>query len=331
MRLWLVLVAVLSVASPGWAQEVEDPAAEPVEDPAGEPEEDPGTEPGEEAVSNKPDFAQVVADTRAVWQEPEGSTASEEEITDSIDYMMGFAVRIMYHEFGHGLVSEFNIPVLGREEDAVDSFAVINMIADDEDPALDALIERVIDVFYDFGETRDSEWAQHSFDSQRAAMVVCLLVGHDPESYMDMALESGMPKDRAEGCKWDYKKAEESWEALLGDKELEEGEAPPFEINIVWGDATPELEEAKGLLEASGIAEAIAYQIETTFRLTGSLAISFETCNERNAYFVPAERKVKFCYEYGEYLRSASIAARTAVHTPPDGADDDTDDGADPQ
>ena len=312
MRLWPVLAALLFANVPVWAQEAGDPAAEPVEEPG---------EPGEEAApSNKPDFSQVVADTRAVWQEPEGSEATEEQIDDAIDYMMGFTVRILYHEFGHGLVSEFNIPVLGREEDAVDSFAVIYMIADDDDPALDSLIEHVIDVFYDFGESRDSEWAQHSFDSQRAAMVLCLLVGHDPESYMDMALESGMPKDRAEGCKWDYKKARESWDTLLGDNELADDETPPFEIPIVWNDATPELEEAKGLLQASGIAEAIAYQIESTFRLTGPISLSFEVCNERNAYFVPAERKVKFCYEYAEYLRTAAIAARTAESTPPEPA-----------
>lgn len=317
MRLWLILAALLAVTPFAWAQETEDPETDPVEEPG-----DPGTE--EAAPTNKPDFAQVVADTRAVWQEPEGSTATDEQIDEAIDYMMGFTVRIMYHEFGHGLVSEFNIPVLGREEDAVDSFAVIYMIADDDDPALDSLIEHVIDVFYDFGESRDSEWAQHSFDSQRAAMVLCLLVGHDPESYKDMAAESGMPQDRIDGCKWDYKKAQESWDTLLGDNELADDEAPPHEINIVWNEPTPELQEAQGLLQASGVAEAIAYQIESTFRLTAPMAISFEVCGHRNAYYVPKERKVLFCYEYGEYLRSAAIAARTAEKNPPDAGGDDT-------
>ena len=320
MRLWTILIAMLLAAIPVAAQEPqeEDPQAETIDDGTQDPSTDPADEVEEAAPTNKPDFAEVVANTRAVWTEPEGSTAGEDEIAASIDYMMGFAVRIIYHEFGHGLVSEFNIPVLGREEDAVDSFAVINMIADDDDPALDALIERVIDVFYDFGETRDSEWAQHSFDAQRAAMVLCLLVGHDPESYTDMALESGMPQDRIDGCAWDYKKAVESWDALLGENELAEDEAPPYEIEIAWNDATPELQEAQNLLQASGIAEAIAWQIESTFRLTAPMTLSFEVCNERNAYFIPAERKVKFCYEYGEYLRTASIAARTAEQTPPD-------------
>ena len=321
MRAWVFLFALLLAATPARSQEATDDEElqpEAVDDGAEDPAAEAADEVEEAAPVNKPDFGEVVSNARAVWSEPEGSTADEEEIAASIDYMMGFTVRIIYHEFGHGLVSEFNIPVLGREEDAVDSFAVINMIADDEDPALDALIERVIDVFYDFGETRDSEWAQHSFDVQRAAMVLCLLVGHDPESYTDMALESGMPQDRIDGCQWDYSKAVESWDALLGENELDDDEAPPYEIEIVWNDATPELQQAQNLLQASGIAEAIAWQIESTFRLTAPMTLSFEVCNERNAYFIPAERKVKFCYEYGEYLRTASVAARTAELTPPD-------------
>ena len=147
MRLWTILIAMLLAAMPVAAQEPqeEDPQAEAIDDGTQDPSADPADEVEEAAPTNKPDFAEVVANTRAVWTEPEGSTAGEDEIAASIDYMMGFAVRIIYHEFGHGLVSEFNIPVLGREEDAVDSFAVINMIADDDDPAF-APLARPVDM-----------------------------------------------------------------------------------------------------------------------------------------------------------------------------------------
>jgi hypothetical protein len=39
------------------------------------------------------------------------------------EFILGNVVFVLFHEFGHALVSELELPVLGREEDAVDRFA----------------------------------------------------------------------------------------------------------------------------------------------------------------------------------------------------------------
>ena len=256
-------------------------------------------------------FGEVIKNARAAWPEPEGSTADEATIEHSVLYTMGFATRILYHEFGHGLVSEFNIPVLGKEEDAVDSFAVLFMIADDEDPELDDMIAAVIDVFFDFGESRDSPWDEHSFDEQRAYSVLCLLVGDDPAGYKQVADDAGMPADRQEKCKYTYTHTLATWKQVLGDHLLGEGEPPANTVDVVWEDPKPENAAVAEMLKASGIGEAVSQQLESTFRIPDELTLRFMNCGEANAYYTPAKKEVSFCYEYAQLIHDNAIKYRT--------------------
>ena len=38
-----------------------------------------------------------------------------------VEFVIGNTLFVLTHELGHGLINEFNMPVLGREEDAADS------------------------------------------------------------------------------------------------------------------------------------------------------------------------------------------------------------------
>ena len=48
-----------------------------------------------------------------------------EQIKDSAEFVTGNVLFVLAHETGHALISEFGLPVLGREEDAADSLAAI--------------------------------------------------------------------------------------------------------------------------------------------------------------------------------------------------------------
>src|SRR3954451_18681132 len=41
-----------------------------------------------------------------------------------VEFIIGNTLFVLAHEMGHGLINEMNMPVLGREEDAADSFAI---------------------------------------------------------------------------------------------------------------------------------------------------------------------------------------------------------------
>ena len=45
-----------------------------------------------------------------------------------VEFVLGNTLFVMAHEMGHALMYEMNMPVLGREEDAADSFAVVTAL-----------------------------------------------------------------------------------------------------------------------------------------------------------------------------------------------------------
>lgn len=120
----------------------------------------------------------------------------ETEISEQ-DYVMGNVLLTMLHEVGHGLVDIWQLPVLGREEDAVDAFSVafvIDIIENDEgltDAQLDDLdtyLWSTADLWLAYGAQTDFDdlaiyAAEHSLDYQRFFSHMCLLVGSDPDYY----------------------------------------------------------------------------------------------------------------------------------------------------
>ena len=45
-----------------------------------------------------------------------------------VEFIVGNTLFVLGHEMGHGVINEMNMPVLGREEDAADSFAITTAI-----------------------------------------------------------------------------------------------------------------------------------------------------------------------------------------------------------
>ncbi len=267
-----------------------------------------------EAASSAGTFGDVTSNAVAAWAEPEGSMATPEDVEQKALFFVGNIAWLTYHEFGHAMVSEFSIPVLGREEDAVDSFATINMIADEDDPALEAMIVDVIDAWFSAGLYANLSYGEHSIDEQRGYAVVCLLVGDDPEGYKGVADDAEMPAERQAACKWEFEKARTNWDTVLGENMLEDGEAASGSVQVEYGDPG-EFGTAGDLLQASGLLETIAHQMEETFRLTGPITISVEQCGQANAFYVPNERTVKVCYELANffYQKAEQMTAEPAA------------------
>jgi hypothetical protein len=98
----------------------------------------------------------------------------------------GNTLFAMAHEIGHGLIIEMNMPVLGREEDAADSFAIVNALR-----MASVFTERVLIAAtkgWVLAAKRDKKhgnalafYDEHGLDLQRAYNVVCFMVGSDPE------------------------------------------------------------------------------------------------------------------------------------------------------
>lgn len=246
----------------------------------------------------------VLAKAKAAWVEPEGSTATPDQIAAKATYFVGNMAWMTMHEFGHALIAEYSLPVLGKEDDAVDSFATINMIVDGRDEGLEAMIAGVVDAWFNAKMFENDMADEHSVDEQRAYAVVCLLVGADPAGWKAVADESGMTAERQEDCQATHQQAVASWSGLLASHVRAEAD-PLSEITVVYG-APGDFQEAATLIQATGVLEQVAADIKAQFRLSAPLTLEAASCGEVNAMFSPSDRKITICYELADaYFRKA--------------------------
>jgi hypothetical protein len=137
-----------------------------------------------------------------------------DELDQSVDNAVTFA---FYHELGHALVNVLDLPITGREEDAVDQLATY-LVSDgtdaEETTALDGAIAFLLMAKNAKGPPT-AFWDQHSMGEQRFYSIICSLYGDAPDKYKSVVTEGLLPKDRAAQCIPEWKKVERSWSRLL--------------------------------------------------------------------------------------------------------------------
>ena len=101
--------------------------------------------------------------------------AGAEIDAEQAEFVLGNVIFVLFHEIGHALVSEFELPVLGREEDAVDRFATFLLTPEgDEDEETDPstiLVDAMSGWFLSSNQTELADiewWDEHGRDQQRA-------------------------------------------------------------------------------------------------------------------------------------------------------------------
>lgn len=231
----------------------------------------------------------------------------DQQIRDeAMAFAMHDAAFTLYHEIGHLLVGELGLPVLGKEEDAVDTLATMWLL-NDEDPdyAYQALIDAADGWYFNAvkstgsGVDEFSYYDEHSLDIQRAYAMVCLMVGRDPDAFGETADIYEIDADQQEGCAYTYEQAETSWDTLL-EPYLITGE-PTAEIEVIHEDAG-EYEAYAEVLRESGLLEHAAELVRSSYDLPNPVTIRATQCGEANAYYDPAASEVTYCYELAEEM-----------------------------
>ncbi|MFA0086881.1 DUF4344 domain-containing metallopeptidase [Vibrio sp. E150_011] len=145
----------------------------------------------------------------------------------AVDVML----HTLLHEIGHAYIADQRIPILGKEEDAVDNFAAVLMINYVEGGA-DAVISAA-DMFSFESESRPeyydiSEYiGEHSFDLQRYFSALCLVYGSNPEQYPTLLdeVEQDYRDERKEVCVQTFMQIDENWRYVLQIEEPTEEES----------------------------------------------------------------------------------------------------------
>ena len=241
-----------------------------------------------------------------------GLSPEEEEI---VIFVLGNTAFTLYHELGHALISELDLPVIGREEDAVDGFAAVMMISEEPDDMADALISAAADgwaLLADALAEQGAEiafWARHGLDEQRYYQAICHLVGADPEGFEEFAVESGLPEERVETCPFDYAQMFDGWQRLLAPHATANGIPAYGSIRVVYEPTGGDFAELQEGLRESGVTEAIAQEIADGVRLPRDLTIRYAGCDgDSNAYWDSEAGEVIMCHELIAEFRDLIVA-----------------------
>lgn len=225
---------------------------------------------------------------------------------DAMDFAMHDASFTMYHEIGHMLVDVFDVPVLGKEEDAVDALATIWLLTDDsDDDSWNALIDAAAGWYYNgvkstgSGVDDFSYSSDHSLDIQRAYAMVCMMVGAVPDVFDDTADNYEISEDRQEDCAYTYGQAASSWQKLLSPHAVSNERGA--EISVVY-ESAGKYEAYAQVLRARGILEHAADLVSKQYVLPGPVTFRATQCGEPNAFYDPNVDEVLYCYELAENM-----------------------------
>ncbi|MEW6127198.1 MAG: DUF4344 domain-containing metallopeptidase [Acidobacteriota bacterium] len=143
-------------------------------------------------------------------------TKSAAELNEAV---MGDLLHTFYHELGHALIDILDLPVTGKEEDAVDQLSTF-ILADGTDEGEAAIISsaRMFLIQHEQDDTDIEDlpfWDEHSLNAQRFYNLICWLYGHDEKRYASFVKDGVLPEDRAEQCGHEFEQLSKSWSRLL--------------------------------------------------------------------------------------------------------------------
>jgi len=261
------------------------------------------------------DYAKFVA------QHPRIRNLSEEQREKLIEFVAGNMLFVLLHELGHAAMHEMGLPILGREEDQADNFAIINLLKIGNKVSHRVLVEAAKGWFLsDRRDRRDGEpqayFDEHGLDQQRAYNIVCLVYGSDPANMTDLADETKLPKDRRDSCVTsDYPSISSSWMSVLA-PHRRAPDQPKTKIEVIYGEGKGDLEGFARGMRTIDTLNIVADLMSDALAWPQPFVIESQTCGEINAHWVPSTRRLTVCYElaqdFGMLYREFELASAKA-------------------
>jgi hypothetical protein len=266
---------------------------------------------------------------------------SAQKRQERVAFVVGNLLFVLGHELGHAVVAEFDLPVLGREEDTADVYAISKALTIVNNELAHRALMRASTAWFMSARRarRDGETPayheQHGLDQQRAYHIICLMVGYDPDKFKALADEHRLPEDRRQSCARDFHLASRSWQRVMEPNMRAPGQ-PKAQVNVVYGEANGSLDGVARALREIRILEHMAEFAAEQYRWPAPITIEMRSCGEVAAAWTFKTRTVHVCYEmvdefvalFNEQERelrtarrsSRTAGARNAPRNPPGGA-----------
>ncbi len=231
------------------------------------------------------------------------------------------------HEFGHALIHQFSLPVLGQEEDAADQMATTTMIlkygADVDVVAIDRLLAVSAEWLSEWEMERAKAgsahafWDSHSLAIQRFYNVNCLLFGANPDELSFLLDTEGLPAERGFNCEQTFEQAFHANRWVLETYGRNADTTIPFNGIVVSYEETrePDHEKVRQWLVQSKLVQDLSARATEFFPWPQAIPLMFENCpGSPDAYYNRNVGEITICYELlGVFLeRSEHSLARNA-------------------
>lgn len=212
-------------------------------------------------------------------------------------YVEANVTETLFHELAHAIFDLGQIPVLGPEEFAADTFSAVMLHRLHSEDELRAMVYDIADNYIWFADQAGDRvddlalWDVHGPDLQRYYNFVCLIYGANIEERDDIADELGLPEGRIESCEEEYELAAWSWDQVLARFEPKRGSQT---IVLDWV-----------LNKNSALTEHVRDEIgrlNTIVAMPQRLNVSVIPCGESNAFYDPDYSEIQICTELGVEL-----------------------------
>lgn len=254
----------------------------------------------------------------ALWASLARADVAAELSDEQLRFITANAEFTLLHEMGHLLISELQLPVLGREEDAADEMGFIGVFllyGEHKDSSFYPKLVDVADYWrLEWQRPKPEQesvqpWDSHSLDEQRFYNIACLAYGSDPDHLDWIIAATGLPPERAMYCDEEYALALRSVHWLAEHFKRPAGSALHHQIRVVYDPPTAHLEHGLEIYQRvrqSGVLEQVAARVSEAFALPRDVSIRMTSCDEPDAWYNAMLGEVTLCYERMNYFMELS-------------------------
>jgi Putative metallopeptidase len=263
----------------------------------------------------------IEAAAKAALNSPRLKGLTEQQRIDRVEFVAGNTLVLLSHELGHVLIAEMNLPLLGREEDAADTYAALRMLTFGTSFSQHELAQAAQGWF--LNDRRDQEigekplyYDEHNLSQQRAYQILCLMVGSDPDKFKGLADQVKMPETRQRTCKRDFAKTSEGWQTVLKPWLRESGD-PETKIEVVYDDGKGRYDGVRNMFRSIRFLETVAANSAARYKWPRPFTLKMESCGRPGMDYDDEARVITICYEtpfdfaelYRVYVQPPPVAA----------------------
>jgi len=254
---------------------------------------------------------------------------TQEDIDAIYEFATNSSMGFIFHEIGHLIIDEFNVPIFNNEEDVADSFMAWSLIQiPDEYTSYEdyefwsqephKVIKGISDYYYyltllrrDTSEIyglKESEYGVHSTDNKRFFNIACFMKGSNPEVFNTYITKRGLDYILEDQCDYNYWQMSDAWWKIFqGSATGENYEFWEVEVDKYVQKIDLEFQDSNVVIYRhfkDYAKSTILYFLQNVIpqvKLMEDYLLSFESCDgDVNAYYISSENKILFCYELVE-------------------------------